>query len=68
MVSKEWANRADLPTHIVNMLNNFPSNLHPMAQFSAAITALHSESHFARAYAEGAPKTSYWEVSISISH
>ncbi|KAB7500911.1 putative citrate synthase 2, mitochondrial [Armadillidium nasatum] len=60
-VSKELANRADLPPHVVNMLNNFPSHLHPMAQFSAAITALNSESNFAKAYSEGVKKTTYWE-------
>jgi citrate synthase len=26
-LSKEWANHADLPTHVVTMLNNFPHNL-----------------------------------------
>jgi len=61
-LSKEWANRADLPSHVVTMLNNFPSNLHPMSQFSAAITALNSESKFARAYAEGTHKSKYWET------
>ena len=61
-LSKEWANRADLPAHIVTMLNNFPSNLHPMSQFSAAVTALNSESKFAKAYAEGLHKSKYWEV------
>lgn len=61
-ISKEWADRADLPPHVVNMLNNFPSNLHPMAQFSAAITALNSESKFAKGYSDGVHKTKYWEV------
>lgn len=60
-ISKEWANRADLPGHVVTMLNNFPSNLHPMAQFSAAISACSSESRFAKAYSDGAKKTAYWE-------
>ena len=63
-VSDEWANRADLPPHVLNMLNNFPSTLHPMAQFSAAITALNSESKFAKAYSEGVHKSKYWEVSL----
>lgn len=45
------------------MLDNFPTNLHPMSQLSAAITALNSESNFARAYAEGVHRTKYWEVS-----
>ncbi len=63
-VSKEWAKRAALPSHVVTMLDNFPTNLHPMSQFSAAITALNSESGFARAYSEGVHKTKYWEVSL----
>ena len=44
------------------MLNNFPHNLHPMTQFSAAITVLNSESKFAKAYSEGVNKLKYWEV------
>lgn len=60
-LSKAWAHRADLPSHVVTMLNNFPSHLHPMSQFSAAVTALNSESKFAKAYAEGVNKVKYWE-------
>jgi citrate synthase len=60
-ISKEWANRADLPSHVVTMLNNFPSKLHPMAQFSAAITACNSDSKFSQAYADGVNKKLYWE-------
>ncbi|XP_013775370.1 probable citrate synthase 2, mitochondrial [Limulus polyphemus] len=60
-VSKAWAERADLPSHVVTMLNNFPSHLHPMSQFSAAITACNTESKFAKAYSEGVPKATYWE-------
>lgn len=63
-LSKEWAANADLPPHVVQMLNNFPETLHPMSQFSAAITAMNSESHFTRAYASGVPKANYWEVNI----
>lgn len=61
-LSTEWANSADLPPHVLNMLNNLPGNLHPMAQFSAAITALQSESKFAKAYSEGVAKAKYWEL------
>ncbi|OBS71025.1 hypothetical protein A6R68_00412, partial [Neotoma lepida] len=61
-LSQEWAKRAALPSHVVTMLDNFPTNLHPMSQLSAAITALNSESNFARAYAEGINRTKYWEV------
>merc|ERR1712038_507998 len=60
-LSKEWASRAALPGHVVTMLNNFPSNVHPMSQFAAAVTALNSESKFAAAYADGIHKSKYWE-------
>ncbi|CAF4751722.1 probable citrate synthase 2, mitochondrial [Pieris napi] len=60
-ISKEWAQRAELPAHVVTMLNNMPTKLHPMSQFSAAVTALNSESKFAQAYSEGVHKSKYWE-------
>lgn len=52
MLSREWANRAALPGHVVTMLNNFPTTLHPMSQLSAAITALNHESKYAKAYSD----------------
>lgn len=61
-VSAEWAARADIPSHVANMIKSFPSTLHPMSQLSAAICALQSESKFAKAYAEGVHKTKYWEA------
>jgi len=60
-ITKEWNERADLPSHVVTMLNNFPSEMHPMSQFGAAITACNTDSRFARAYAQGVPKSTYWE-------
>ena len=61
-LSKEWAERSDIPTHVTDMLNNFPSTLHPMAQFSAAVTALHSESVFLARYNEGMAKSEYGQL------
>lgn len=58
--------RAELPSHVVTMLNNMPNKLHPMSQFSAAVTALNSESKFVQAYTEGVHKSKYWEVSNPI--
>ena len=63
-VSRDLASRAGLPPHVVQLVNSFPSKLHPMAQFSAAITAMQSESKFAKGYADGMPKSQYWEVSL----
>lgn len=60
-LSKEWANRAALPAHVVSMLNNFPSTVHPMSQLSAAVTALNTESTFVKAYTDGVHKSKYWE-------
>ena len=61
-LSREWAQRADLPPHVVNLLDQLPHNVHPMSQLSAALTALNTESVFAKAYAEGVNKAKYWEL------
>ncbi|XP_031638239.1 probable citrate synthase 2, mitochondrial [Contarinia nasturtii] len=60
-LSREWAERAALPQHVVTLLNNLPNTLHPMSQFSAAITALNHDSKFAKAYGAGVHKSKYWE-------
>jgi citrate synthase len=45
-LSKEFAARADLPSHVVQLINNFPSDLHPMAQLSSGM--LHCPPHGTR--------------------
>lgn len=59
-ISKEWAARAELPQHVVMMLNNFPEDVHPMTQFATAIAALNRDSKFAKAYSDGVSKQDYW--------
>lgn len=66
-LSREWASRAAVPNHVSDMINAFPSTLHPMAQFSAATTALHSESIFAQQYRDGMSKDKYWEATYEDS-
>jgi len=66
-LSAEWADRAALPSHVVTMLNNFPSTLHPMSQFAAAISALNTESLFAKSYSEGIHKSKYWDATYEDS-
>ncbi|OQR74851.1 putative citrate synthase 1, partial [Tropilaelaps mercedesae] len=51
-VSRAWAQQADLPSHVVTLLNNLPASVHPMSQLSAAITACNTESRFVKAYNE----------------
>jgi citrate synthase len=59
-ISKQWAERAALPHHVVMMLQNFPKELHPMTQFATAIAALNKDSKFAQAYADAVPKSDFW--------
>ncbi|GMM38913.1 citrate (Si)-synthase [Saccharomycopsis crataegensis] len=58
--SAELAARSELPKHVAELIDSCPSYLHPMAQFSMAVTALESESEFAKAYAKGVSKKEYW--------
>ncbi|KAI9836189.1 MAG: hypothetical protein M1819_001526 [Sarea resinae] len=59
-LSAEWAARSDVPKFIEEIIDRCPSDLHPMAQFSLAITALEHESAFSKAYAKGINKKDYW--------
>jgi len=60
-LTAEWNNRAGLPSHVADMLNNLPKDVHPMSQFSAAVTLMNSQSKFAKAYNDGVHKSTYWE-------
>jgi len=66
-LSSELAARSQLPKHVEELIDRSPSNLHPMAQFSIAITALESESQFAKAYASGVSKKDYWNYTYEDS-
>ncbi|KAL1918574.1 uncharacterized protein VTP21DRAFT_2596 [Calcarisporiella thermophila] len=60
-LSSEWAARASIPEFVEELLDRCPNTLHPMSQFSLAITALQHDSTFAKAYQDGISKTKYWE-------
>ncbi|OJD14014.1 citrate synthase, mitochondrial [Emergomyces pasteurianus Ep9510] len=66
-LSAEWAARSDVPKFIEELIDRCPSTLHPMAQFSLAITALEHESAFAKAYAKGINKKEYWQYTFEDS-
>lgn len=59
-LSAEWAARSDIPKFIEELIDHCPTDLHPMAQFSLAVTALEHTSSFAKAYAKGVNKKDYW--------
>lgn len=65
--SADLASRSELPEHVSNLLDSLPKDLHPMAQFSIAVTALESESKFAKAYAQGVAKKDYWNYTFEDS-
>ncbi|KAJ1953985.1 citrate (Si)-synthase [Dispira parvispora] len=67
LISSEWAARSALPSFVEELLDRCPSTLHPMSQFSLAVTALQHESQFAKAYQSGIPKTKYWEYTYEDS-
>lgn len=59
-LSAEWAARSDIPKFVEELIDHCPTDLHPMAQFSLAVTALEHTSSFAKAYAKGINKKDYW--------
>ncbi|KIW26567.1 2-methylcitrate synthase, mitochondrial [Cladophialophora immunda] len=66
-LSRELAQKSDLPPHVVSMLRSFDKNVHPMTQLSCAVAALNTESTFAKKYAEGMNKADYWEPTFDDS-
>ncbi|KAK3673208.1 citrate synthase [Recurvomyces mirabilis] len=65
--SKELAQKAAIPAFVEKMLDDFPTDLHPMTQFACAVSALNYESKFAKMYAEGLNKADYWEPTFDDS-
>jgi citrate synthase len=62
--SRELAQKAQIPPFVSKMLDDFPSNLHPMTQFACAVSALSHESVFAKAYEKGINKADYWQLTF----
>eukprot|EP00573_Skeletonema_grethae_P000669 CAMPEP_0201687508 /NCGR_PEP_ID=MMETSP0578-20130828/1538_1 /ASSEMBLY_ACC=CAM_ASM_000663 /TAXON_ID=267565 /ORGANISM="Skeletonema grethea, Strain CCMP 1804" /LENGTH=470 /DNA_ID=CAMNT_0048171669 /DNA_START=129 /DNA_END=1541 /DNA_ORIENTATION=- len=53
-----------LPSHVIPLLNSLPKDMHPMTQFSIGLNAAQTGSEFAKAYANGAPKTDYHKYAL----
>lgn len=65
--SRELAEKSAIPKFVEQMLDNFPKDLHPMTQFSCAVSALNYESQFAKMYEKGMNKADYWEPTFDDS-
>ncbi|MEM1356840.1 MAG: citrate (Si)-synthase [Bacteroidota bacterium] len=61
-LTKEWHSRADVPEQVFTTLDSMPVDTHPMTQFTMGIMAMQPTSVFAQRYAEGLPKTEYWDA------
>jgi citrate synthase len=63
----ELNKRSAVPEHVATMIKNFPKDLHPMSQFSAAVLGLQRDSKFAKAYQSGVKKNQYWDSTFEDS-
>ena len=63
-LSEDWAARAQIPKFVEELIDRCPKSLHPMSQFSLAVTALNHDSAFAKAYSEGVHKKNYWDTTF----
>lgn len=61
-LSNQWARRSHVPNHVFAAIDALPVSTHPMTMFTVGITAMQTESAFAKAYAEGMNKKDYWNV------
>ncbi|KXS20704.1 citrate synthase-like protein [Gonapodya prolifera JEL478] len=60
-LSAELAKRGVVEPWIEDVLDQCPKTLHPMTQLSYAVNACQHSSKFAKAYASGVPKDTYWQ-------
>jgi citrate synthase len=60
-LSRELAEKGDLPKFVEDLVDSFPATLHPMTQLGMAVAALNHDSSFQAAYERGMKKPEYWE-------
>ena len=60
-LSRQLALQSTIPDWALTVINSLPVSMHPMTQFSIAVALLSHTSAFAKAYAQGLPKSEYWE-------
>ncbi|KAF9567515.1 citrate synthase [Agrocybe pediades] len=59
-LSRELAEKGELPKFIEELVDSFPQTLHPMTQLGMAVAALNHDSSFQAAYEKGMKKSEYW--------
>jgi citrate synthase len=67
-LSRQLASQSALPQFVSDMLDAFPTTLHPMTQFAIAVSALNHTSQFAADYAQGTlSKANMWSSTFDDS-
>ncbi len=66
-LTKEWHQRGELPEAATKALDALAPDTHPMTQFVIGIMAMQPTSVFASRYAEGMPKSDYWDATYEDS-
>ncbi|KIM80766.1 hypothetical protein PILCRDRAFT_97802 [Piloderma croceum F 1598] len=60
VLSRELAEKGDLPPFVRKLIDSLPKSLHPMTQLGIGVAALNHDSAFQAAYEKGMKKTEYW--------
>lgn len=55
-LSQEWAARAEIPKFVEELIDRCPNTLHPMSQFSLAVTAV----SFSFCFTDQSTRSSFW--------
>ena len=66
-LANEWERRSQVPPHVFATLDALPLATHPMTQFIIGITAMQTDSIFAKKYDEGMSKSNYWDAAYEDS-
>ncbi|KAJ7470695.1 citrate synthase-like protein [Mycena latifolia] len=59
-LSRELAEKGELPPFVEKLIDSFPATLHPMTQLGMGVAALNHDSLFQAAYEKGIKKSEYW--------
>lgn len=63
-LSRELAEKGELPTFVVNLVDSLPTSMHPMTQLGIGVAALNHDSSFQAAYEKGMKKSEYWTYTL----
>ncbi|KAK2466977.1 hypothetical protein APHAL10511_001235 [Amanita phalloides] len=63
-LSRELAEKGDLPKFVEELIDSLPKTLHPMTQLGIGVSALNHDSVFQAAYERGIKKSEYWTYTL----